>query len=185
MKNIKEEKKRIQRLKKVSIEDMIVIESIIEMQKKVHNYCGAKDISNIVLYIIGKEIEGIDCIKVFDNNKIIVDILDTSYTRMRNLTTLENWNTRFILCVSFDEYGNENISECKITDIPPIEFKKSKHLTYGISDGVDIEKINIKQQDIKGIEYRVLKELVTYTFNKNNDKKEDSDNLSCILVNYF
>lgn len=184
-KKMNSKKKRDSKIKGVSIEDMIVVESIIDMQKKVHIYCECIDISNIMLYIIGKEIEGIEYIKVFDKNKIIIDILDTSYTRMRNLTTLEDWNTRFILCVTFDANGEAYISDCKISDIQPMEYKKAKELTYGITNGNEIEKINIMQQDIKGVDYRTLKELVGYTFNKNTCKKEDTDNLSCILVKYL
>lgn len=178
------DKNRESRIKGVSVEDMIVVERIIENQKKVHNFCKCIDISNVMLYIIGKEIEGIEFIKVFDKNKIIVDILDISYTRMRSLTTLEDWNTRFILCVTFDELGNVNICDCKISDIQPMEYKKSKELTYGVTNGIEIEKIKIMQQEIKGMEYRTVKELVGYTFNKNTGKKADVDSLSCILVNY-
>mgnify|MGYP000884404042 CR=1 FL=1 len=182
-KSLRDDKKRESKIKGVSIEDMIVVESIIDMQKKVHSYCSI-DISDVMLYIIGKEIEGIEYIKVFDKNKIIVEILDTSYTRMRNLATLEDWNTRFILCVTFDKNGNANICDCKISEIQPMEYKKTKELTYCVTNGKEIEKINIMQQDIKGMEYRTLKELVGYTFNKKTGKKEDIDRLYCILVKY-
>lgn len=179
------EKKRESRITGVSVEDMIVVESIIDTQKKVHSYCNCINISDVMLYIIGKEIEGIEFIKVFDKNKIIVDILDTSYTRMRSLTILEDWNTRFILCVTFDELGDYNICDCKISDIQPMEYKKSKELTYGVTNGKEIEKIKIMQHEIKGMDYRTVKELVGYTFNKNTCKKEDVDRLSCILVKYL
>lgn len=167
------------KLSKSSIEK---VDSLIKKQLLVYKQLKL-DISNLSMIIVSKKIEGIDVIRVFDKVNIPIEILDTSYTRLMNLSSLQDWNTDFILWVYFLEDKNYvDIVKCKLCDIVNIHFKKVKSITYGVTDGIDSIKIDISQQDIKGAEYEMLKNAVAYTFTKQTGKQ--SDNLDCLAVAY-
>lgn len=167
---------------KLSKKNVGVIEQIVENQIVLYKSLQL-DFSKVSLIIVGKKIEGVDTIRVFENNSVLLEILDTSYTRLKNLSSLEDWNTSFIFWVSFLENGEYvEIAKYKLSDISNINFKKVKSLTYGISDGVDAIKLEISQQDIKGVEYEVLRNAVAHTFNKETGKNVKE--LNCVVVDY-
>lgn len=139
--------------------------------------------SNVSLIIVGKKIEGVDVIRIFDKNSVLLETLDTSYTRLKNLSSLENWNTGFILKILFIEYGKYvDVSKIKLTDVVSVNVKKVKNITYGVTDYNDVIKVDISLQDVKGAEYEVLKNAVIYTFNKQTKKK--LTDLDCMVVGY-
>ena len=139
--------------------------------------------SNVSLIIVGKKIEGVDVIRVFYKNSVLLETLDTSYTRLKNLSSLENWNTSFILKILFVEDGKYiDVSKIKLTDVVSVNVKKVKNITYGVTDYNDVIKVDISLQDVKGAEYEVLKNAVIYTFNKQTKKK--LTDLDCMVVNY-
>lgn len=139
--------------------------------------------SKVSLIIVGKKIEGVDVIRVFDKNSVLMEILDTSYTRLKNLNSLENWNTNFMLWITFLEDASfVEIAKCKVTDLVNINVKKVKTLTYGVTDGEEVVKLDISLQDVKGAEYEVLRNAVIYSFNKSTKKK--LTDLDCYAVGY-
>lgn len=141
------------------------------------------DPSNVSLIVVSKKIEGVDVIRVFEKNNVVMEIIDTSYTRFKNLASLEDWNTDFIFWISFlDEGKFIDIVKCKLSDIENIKAKKVKSTIYGITDGEDVVRIEISLQDIKGAEYEVLKDAIAYTFNKSTGK--NLKELDCMVVGY-
>ena len=167
---------------KLSKKNIGVIEEIVEKQIVLYKSLQL-DLSKVSLIIVGKKIEGVDTIRVFENNSVLLEILDTSYTRLKNLSSLEDWNTSFIFWVSFLENGEYiEIAKYKLSDIASINCKKVKTLTYGISDGEDAIKLEISQQDIKGVEYEVLRNAVAHTFKKETGKNVKE--LNCVVIDY-
>lgn len=167
---------------KLSKENISAINDIIKRELKVYKNLNL-DISNLSLILVGKKIEGIDIIRVFNKTSVPIEVLDTSYTRLMNLSSLEDWNTNFILYISFlKDINYVDIVKCKLKDINNIKSKKIKSITYGLTDGKDTIKIDILQQDIKGITYDVLKEVVEYTFRKQTGKT--TSNIDCIALNF-
>lgn len=167
---------------KLSKDNISVVNNFIRKELNVYKKLEL-DISNLSLIFVGKKIEGIDVIRVFNKINVPIEILDTSYTRLMNLSSLEDWNTNFILYVSFlKDVNYVDIVKCKLKDISKIKSKKIKAITYGLTDGKEIIKIDILQQDIKGITYDVLREVVEYTFKKQTGK--DASNIDCIALNF-
>lgn len=164
-------------------EDVCIIEKIIKNQIASHKLKGSISMEKMYLYIVGKEVEGIDFIKVFDKNTVIDEQLDTSYTRMRNLSTLEEWNAKFIYKVEFMEEGIK-MTSCKIADIITPNFKKPKKFTYSVTDEEDYVKVNLTNQDLKELDLRTLKDILAYTFNKKVGKSVKPKNLNFILIFY-
>lgn len=166
---------------RITEEDVCIIEGIIRKQISAHKLNGSFTMDKMYLYIVGKEVEGIDFIKVFDKNIIIYEQLDTSYTRMRNLSTLEEWNTKFIYKVEFVE-DVIKMTSLKIGDIITPNFKKPKKVTYAVTDGEDYVKVNLTHQDIKELDLQTLKDILAYTFNKKVKKSVKPKNLAFILI---
>lgn len=164
--------------------DKNFILNCVDNQIKSHKALN-KSMDDITLYIVGKYVEGIDVIKVFSSNIVLIETLDTSYTKVRNLATLEEWNTKFLYKIEFEN----NICSIKITklkDLKDITLKKPRHLVYAVSNGEYIVKIDVSETDIKGLDYKTLKDIVNYSYNhklKHKLKKRE-DNLSYILVEY-
>lgn len=179
--NMKDLKKGLVKVK-LNKKNMQLVQDIIQNQLFLFKHLKL-DPSKVSLIIVGKKIEGVDVIRVFDKKNVLIEVLDTSYTRLRNLSSLEDWNTNFILWVSFLENGNYvDIIECKLSDIVNVECKKVKSTIYGVTDGEDVVSINISQHDIKGAEYDVIKACVAHTFNKRTGK--DKQDLMCMAVGY-
>lgn len=167
---------------RLSKKNINLVSEIIEKQLFLYKNLNLNP-SKVSLIIVGKKIEGVDVIRVFERNSVLVETLDTSYTRLKNLSSLENWNTSFIFKVSFLEDGQYmEISKCKLSDVIAVNLKKVKNLTYGLTDGSDVMKIDISLQDVKGTEYEILRNAVIYTFNKQTKKK--LTDLDCMVIGY-
>lgn len=167
---------------KLAKSNISIVQEIITKQLFLYQHLKL-DPSNVSLIIIGKKIDGVDTIRVFEKNNVLIDILDTSYNKLKNLSSLEDWNTNYIFWISFLENGKYlDIVKCKLSDIENLKVKKVKVMTYGVTDGEDVVSIVISQQDVKGTDYNVLKDVVTYTFNKRTGKK--STNLDFMAIGY-
>ena len=136
-----------------------------------------------VSLIIARKLEGVDIIRVFEHKNIPIEILDMSYEKSKKLATLKESKVDYIFWVTFLEHGEiVEIVRGKLSDIESLTFKKVKLMTYGITDGAEVIKIDISQQDVKGAEYSILKNAVNYTFNKRTGKKVND--LDCMAIGY-
>jgi hypothetical protein len=161
------------------------IQSVTEViRKELFLYKHLKlDPSNISLIIIGRKIEGLQVIKVFDKKTVCIEMLDNSYERFKGMSKIEAFNTDFILLVSFLDNGELlEITKCKVKDFSEVSCKKVKSVVYGVSDGEEVASIEIQQQDVKGTTCEVLKAAVKYSFNKLKDKKVDK--IDCSIISY-
>ena len=167
------------RLSKKSIE---LVRDVIE--KQLFLYRNLKlDPSNVSLVIVSKKIEGIETIRVFEHNNVPIENLDMSYEKSKRLMDLDDSKVEFVFWVSFFDNGETiSVVRGKLSDILNLSYKKVKSVTYGITDGRDVIKVDISQQDVKGTEYEVLKNAVAYTFNKQLGKCVK--NLDCMAVTY-
>ena len=167
---------------KLSKKNIDLVSDIIDKQLFLYKNLNLNP-SSVSLIIVGKKIEGVDVIRVFEKNSVLVETLDASYTKLKNLSSLENWNTSFIIKVLFiDDGSSVEISKIKLNDVISVNLKKVKNLTYGVTDYSDVIKLDISLQDVKGAEYEVLKNAVIYTFNKQTKKK--LTDLDCMVVGY-
>lgn len=167
---------------RLSKKDINMVIGIIK--KQVFLYKNLKlDLSNISLAIIGKGTDELDIIRVFEHKNIPIETLDMSYEKSKKLVTLNENKVSFVFWVSFLEDGEVvEIIRGKLSDIANLSFKKVKSMTYGVTDGTEVIKIDISQQDVKGTEYSILKNAVIYAFNKQTDKKVSD--LDCMAVGY-
>lgn len=139
--------------------------------------------SNVDLVIISKKIEGVNVLRVFEKNNILIDVLDYSYTSFKTLSIADNKDINFILRVSFLDGGKYiDVVKCKLIDVLSLGLTKVKNVTYVATDYEDVVKLDISLQDVKGAEYEVLKNAVIYAFNKKTKKK--LVDLDCIAVAY-
>ena len=167
---------------KLTKKDIDVVSGIIK--KQLFLYKNLKlDLSNVSLVIINKDVDGIDTIRVFEHKNIPIETLDLSYEKSKKLITLNENRVSFVFWVSFLEDGKVvEVVRGKLSDISNLTFLKVKSMSYGITDGKEVIKIDISQQDVKGTEYSVLKNAVIYAFNKRTDKKVSD--LDCMAVGY-
>ena len=117
------------------------------------------------------------------DNNIPIENLDLSYEKSKHFGTFEENKVDFVFWVSFFDNG-ENISivRGKVSDMLGLSYKKAKSVTYGVTDGRFVLKVDISQQDVKGTEYEVLKNAIAYTFKKQTG--QNCCNLDCMAVTY-
>ena len=167
---------------KLSKKNIELVKGIIE--KQLFLYKNLKlDPSNVSLIIFSTGVGGVDCIRVFDHNNIPIENLDLSYEKSKHFGTFEENKVDFVFWVSFFDNG-ENISivRGKVSDMLGLSYKKAKSVTYGVTDGRFVLKVDISQQDVKGTEYEVLKNAIAYTFKKQTG--QNCCNLDCMAVTY-
>lgn len=176
--NIESELKHYKLSKKV----VELIKSEIEKQLFLYKKLNI-DPSNISLILLYRKPLNLEVIRVFDHNNILLENLDLSCERLKKISVFNKNNVDSIFWVSFFDGGNSiSIVKSKMLDLNDLNYKKIKSITYGVTDGKDVIKINILQQDIKGADYEILKNAVKYKFEK--EKGRSCENLNCVALNY-
>ncbi len=166
---------------RLSKEKITTICDLIEMQINMYNKLNI-DPHSLKLYLVKKKVEGLDVIRVIDNN-IYNEILDASYTKYKNLETLEDWNTEYILSVQFFDGGSFlEVNKCKKEEISKLGVKRPKEITYCITDSVSYVKIKVVSSDVKGADFEVLQGALVYTFNQKTGKSVSSDIVSIYVL---
>lgn len=167
---------------KLSKKNIDLVKGIIE--KQLFLYKNLKlDPSNVSLIIFSNGLGGIESIRVFDHNNIPIENLDLSYEKSKRFSSFEDSKIDFVFWVSFFDNGETvSIVRGKLSDMLNLSYKKAKSVTYGITDGKDVLKIDISQQDVKGTDYEVLKNAIAYTFKKQTGR--NCMNLDCMAVTY-
>ncbi len=155
-----------------------------EIEKQLFLYKNLKlDPSNVSLLIVSKKSEGVEFIRVFEHNNIPIENLDLSYEKSKSLVSFDDSKVDFVFWVSFFDNGtNISVVKGKLSDMLSLTYKKAKSVTYGITDGKSVVKIDIAQQDVKGAGYEILKNAIAYTFKKETGKT--CENLDCMAVTY-
>lgn len=166
---------------RLSKKDIELVSDVVKKQIFLYKNLNL-DPCDVSLIIAGKT-EGIDIIRVFEHKNIPIEILDMSYEKSKKLATLKESKVDYIFWVTFLEHGEIiEIVRSKLSDMGNLTFKKVKSMTYGVTDGTEVIKIAISQQDIKGTEYVILKNAVNYAFNKQTGKKVND--LDCMAIGY-
>lgn len=141
------------------------------------------DPSNVSLIIVSKKVEGLETIHVFEHNNVPIENLDLSYEKVKKLISFDDAKIDFVFWVSFFDNGETvSIVRGKLSDMLNLSFKKAKSVTYAVTDGKEVLKIDIAQQDVKGTEYEILKNAIAYTFTKRTGRI--CKNLDCMAVTY-
>ncbi len=167
---------------KLSKKNVELVKGMIDKQLFLYKHLKL-DPSNVSLVIFSNETGEIESIRVFEQNNIPIENLDLSYEKSKKYSVFDESKIDFVFWVSFYDNGETiSIVRGKLSDMANLKYRKAKNVTYGITDGNEVLKIDISQQDVKGTEYDVLKKAVAYTFKKRTGRVSDS--LNCVAIMY-
>lgn len=142
------------------------------------------NLDDVSLFIVNRKMYGINTIRIFEHNNILIEDLDNSYTNFKVIQSLKDSDLNFLLKIDFLEDGcYVDITQSCIKELKKINAKKVKSMTYGVISGNDVLKIDVLQVDVKGTDTEVIQNIIKHTFKKRIGHAPISQ-MDCLAIGY-
>ena len=168
---------------KLSKKNIALVLEIIE--KQIFLYKKLKmNPDDVSLYIVNRKMYGINTIRIFEHNNILIEELDNSYNNFKVIQNLKDSDFNFLFKIEFLEDGHYvDITQSSIKELRKIHTKKVKSMTYGVISGNEVLKIDVLQVDVKGTETEVIQNIVKYAFKKKMGHLP-METIDCLAIGY-